>query len=426
MEGWGGISSSEMAAIDENAEWLGVPRALLMENAGAWVARIAYQWLGGLSKRKVVVFCGTGNNGGDGFVAARHAAGLGADVTAILIGDPDKIRTPEAKTNFEAVLSMRESVKLHIVKGVGELNQVRSEVEFADVIIDAIFGTGIRGTIQEPWRSAIRLINSSRALKVSVDIPSGVDPDTGDVADLAVSADITVTFHRPKLGMPTAADYCGEVVIAPIGIPPEAEIIMGPGNTRQALRLARGEALDISLLDELDERAVKMLSELGVQCRAGGYIRGSVVYLGKRLELLGSFNGASGILGIGFIGGSPSTASIIEQEEAMRKLGVNLGDRFVENYEILTRKAAEVEGAIYILGDRSDLLIGNSKWRMSWINRPLNEEGIITLISMALFLMARGLKPFEALSAAGYLAGVAAQLGSQQAIHELERLSDKK
>ena len=87
MESWGGISSAEMRAIDENAEWLGVDRILLMENAGSNVARTVYQWLGGLAGKKIVVVCGTGNNGGDGFAAARHMAGLGAKVTVILLGD---------------------------------------------------------------------------------------------------------------------------------------------------------------------------------------------------------------------------------------------------------------------------------------------------------------------------------------------------
>lgn len=423
MEGWGGISSSEMAAIDENAEWLGVPRALLMENAGAWVARIAYQWLGGLARRKVVVFCGTGNNGGDGFVAARHAAGLGAYVTAVLVGDPHKIRTPEAKMNFEITQSMKESVKVYILKDVGELEQLKSEVESADIIIDAIFGTGIKGVIQEPWRSVIQLINSSRALKISVDIPSGVDPDTGVVADLAVSADITVTFHRPKLGIPAAADYCGEVVIAPIGIPPEAEIIMGPGTTRQALRLARRETLNITFLDKLDERAARILSELGARCQVGGEARGNIVYLGKCRNVSESVKGAFGILSLGLVDMTPSTASIIDREEAGQKLGIDLDEGFIKKYDVLTRRARELEGAVYVLGDKSDLLIGDSRWQVSWINRPLNDEGLIALISTGLFLMARGMKPFNALSAAGYLAGFAAQFGCDKLIEELERLS---
>ena len=415
-----------MAAIDENAEWLGIPRKLLMENAGAWVARIAYQWLGGLSGRKMVVFCGTGNNGGDGFVAARHAAGLGAEVAAVLIGDPNRIRTPEAKGNFEIIRSMRESVRLYIVNEVGDLDQIRGEVESADVVVDAIFGTGIRGAIREPWRSVIQLINSAKALKISVDIPSGINPDTGEVADLAVNANITVTFHRPKLGMPAAADYCGEVVIAPIGIPPEAEIIMGPGNARQALRAAREESLEVILLDDLDERAVKLLSDLGVRCRVGGEVRGGVVYLGKRRDLLTSLNEASGILVLGFMDESPRIASIIDQEEARQRLGIDLGGRFIEKYRALTRKAAEIEGAVYILGGGSDLLIGDSRWHMSWINRPLNKEGIATLIAVTLFLMARGVTPFRALSAAGYLAGFAAEFGCEKVIRELERLSSRR
>ena len=412
-----------MRRIEDECDRMGVSRLLLMENAGCAVARYVRRRVG---RGSVLIVAGTGNNGGDGFVAARHAAGLGADVTVILIGDPNRIRTAEAKRNFEIIRSMRESVKLHIVEEIGDLDQIRDQVESADVVVDAIFGTGIRGAIREPWRSAIQLINSVKALKISVDVPSGVNPDTGEITDLAVNANITVTFHRPKLGMPAAADYCGEVVIAPIGIPPEAEIVMGPGNARQALRSARDEILDVILLDDLDDRVIKLLSALGVQHRVGGAVQEKVVYLGKRLDLGKSISGASGVLALGLINGSPLTASIIDLGEARQRLGIDFEDHFIEKHGILTRKASEVEGAIYILGKKSDLLIGGSRWQMSWVNRPLNEEGAAALTAITLFLMARGIKPFNALSAAGYFAGFAAQHGIDQLTKELERLSGKR
>jgi len=228
LEGWGGISSTEMRIVDENAEWLGVPRSLLMENAGAAVARAAYEWLGGLAGRKVVVFCGIGNNGGDGMAAARHMASMGARVTVALIGDPGKVKTEEAQTNMRAAMNMKETIRFVIVRSVEELEGLRGEVEEAEAVVDAVFGTGIRGSIREPWRTAMIMMNSARGVRVAVDIPSGVNPDTGEVADIAIEANVTVTFHRPKLGLPAAGDYCGEVVVAPIGIPPEAELVMGP------------------------------------------------------------------------------------------------------------------------------------------------------------------------------------------------------
>jgi len=425
LSGWGGISSLEMAAIDENAEWLGVSRSLLMENAGAWVARVTYQWLGGLSRKKIIVFCGTGNNGGDGFVAARHLAGLGAEVIVILIGDPGRIRTSEARRNFEVISSLRESIELHVVKTLNELDPLREKIGEAEAIIDAVFGTGIRGEIREPWRSAIQLINSAKALKISVDIPSGVNPDTGEVMDVAVNANVTVTFHRPKLGMPAAADYCGEVIIAPIGIPPEAELVMGPGNARQAFFWASEESLEIILLDDLDERAAKLLSMLGAKYSFGDEARGKVAYLGRRMEAISSCKEAQAVLTLGLGKLSPVTASIIDQKEAEQKLGIEPAARSIEKYDALTRKAAELEGAIYILGGESDILIGGSKWKLSWINRPLNEEAVAALIAITLYLMAKRISPFNALSAAGYLAGFAAQFGYASLIQELERLSGK-
>ncbi len=422
MSGWGGIRASEMAAIDENSEWLGVSRALLMENAGAWVARTAYQWLGGVAGKKIIIFCGTGNNGGDGFAAARHLAGLGAEVHVVLIGDPKKIRTPEAKANYSVLCSMRESVKLSIIKTVEDLEEIRRDLEDAEAVIDAIFGTGIRGEIREPWRSAIQLINSAKGLRIAVDMPSGVDPDTGEVRDLCVNANVTVTFHRPKAGMPAAADYCGELVIAPIGIPPEAEIVMGPGDARQALSSMSREASEIALLGDLPDEARKLIDLLG--SRIGGS-SGEIAYVGERLDLLDRCEKASIILGVGGAVDDPRFISIMRWDDAWRTLGIRLEGSIHEKYELLSKKSSELEQPIYILGDEMDVLIGASRWKMSWIDRPLNETGFNTLIAVALALMSRGVKSFDALTAAGYLAGVASKSGYEAVKQEIKRLSGR-
>jgi len=419
LSSWGGITSSEMAAIDENAEWLGVPRALLMENAGAWVARIIYQWLGGVAGARIAVICGTGNNGGDGFAAARHLAGLGAEVAVILVGDPEKIRTAEARANFEAARAMRESIKLFIVRSIEDLERVKREVEESEVVVDAIFGTGVRGPIAEPWRSAIQLINSSRALKVAVDIPSGLNPDTGEAEDVCVHADVTVTFHRPKRGMPAAADYCGEVVIAPIGIPPEAEIIMGPGNLRQALRAMRSRAENVILLEPLPDESRALMSALEVELKPAGVLEEGVIYAGRRINLLKDLKEYSWAVGFG-ISSSPRLISIIGEDEASQ-LGINMKIGLRAKYEIYSRKASELENMIYIVGREFDLLIGNSRWKLSWMNRPLGERGLNTLIAVTLALLARGVDCFDAVSAAGYLAGIAAGSGYDAALNELKR-----
>jgi len=392
-----------------------------MENAGAWVARVVYQWLGGVAGAKITVVCGTGNNGGDGFAAARHLAGLGADVTVILIGDPDRIRTLEARTNFEAVKAMRESTKLFIVRGTEDLERVRHMIEEAEVVVDAIFGTGVRGRIAEPWRSAIQLINSSRALKVAVDIPSGLNPDTGEAEDVCVHADVTVTFHRPKLGLPAAADHCGELIIAPIGIPPEAEIVMGPGNLRQALRMMRDHVEEIVLLEPLPDEAIRLMSMLGAKPKTGEACGGYVVYAGRRIDLLKDLGDHSWAVVLGMASG-PRLISIIGEDEASR-LGINMNMELRRKYETYSRKASELENIAYIMGRRSDLLLGDSKWRLGWTGRPLNDLGLNILIATTLALLARGVNGFDAASAAGYLAGIAISSGYEAVINELKRFA---
>lgn len=419
MSGWGGVKSSEMAAIDENSEWLGVSRSLLMENAGGWVAKTVYQWLGGVADRKILVFCGTGNNGGDGFVAARHLAGLGAYVHVILIGDPDRIRTGEARRNYEVLRSMRESVDITVVRSPGDLEKVRESLEGADAIVDAIFGTGIRGEIREPWRSAIMLINSASALKVAVDIPSGVDPDTGEVRDVCVNANVTVTFHRPKLGMPAAADYCGELVIAPIGIPPEAEIVMGPGDARKAISSMSDESMGVALLEGLPAEALELMEVLGSRVNAKS---GRIAYIGGRSELLEKCGGASVVIGVGVWADDRRLISIVDESYALRNLGITLEGRLNEKYRALSRKASELEKPVYVLGREADLLIGSSKWKLSWMDRPLNEAGLNTLIAAALALISRKVDRFDALAAAGYLAGIASKSGYNAVKKEIERL----
>jgi len=414
-----------MAIIDENSEWLGVSRELLMENAGAWVARIAYQWLGGLSKRRITVFCGTGNNGGDGFVAARHAANLGAKVTVILVGNPEKIRTVEARKNFEIIRSMKESVKLYVVKEIEDIALIREEAESSDVIIDAIFGTGIKGEIREPWRTIIQLINSAKALKIAVDIPSGVDPNTGDVSDIAVNANVTVTFHRPKLGLPSAADYCGEVVIAPIGVPPEAEIIMGPGDARQALTAAGSRGREILLLDELDDRAKDILSVLGASYGFEGDPAGKVVFFGRNWEKLDSCKDSYMTVALGLKEFKSSLVAIVDSKEASSKLGMDFRGNLIEKHEQLIKKSSILDSLLYVLGEDADVLLGDSRWKASWINRPLNDAGISVLIAVSLALISRGVERFRALSAAGYLAGYATKMGYEAVAEEIKRLGGR-
>ena len=214
-----------MMQIEENGHQMGFLRKFMMENAGAAAAKRLYEkfcthleiTLKGSGR--VLVFAGLGNNGGDGLVIARHLAGYGLNVTVFLLGEPDNIRSEECSWNWNLLEKMK-SIKLLTGGNFELLNNLGK----FDIIIDGILGTGISGEIREPQASAITFINKSNAFKLAVDVPSGVDPDTGNKNSPHVIADMTVTFHRMKVGMPKAKDVCGEIFVEKIGIPPEAEI----------------------------------------------------------------------------------------------------------------------------------------------------------------------------------------------------------
>lgn len=188
-----------------------------MENAGAATARYLIEKFSDISSKKILIFAGLGNNGGDAFVVARHLAGCDSDVKVILLGNPNKIKTDEGQTNWK-LLEKMNSVDLIVA-----LDVVRLNLE-ADIIVDGILGTGISGKIREPYASAIDMINKSKAFKLAIDVPSGLDPDTGNTGDKCVKADVTVTFHKMKVGMPKNMDMCGTILVEKIGIPPEAEV----------------------------------------------------------------------------------------------------------------------------------------------------------------------------------------------------------
>ena len=208
-----------MMQIEENGHQMGFSRKFMMENAGAAAVKRLMEKFGDVKSKQVLIFAGLGNNGGDGLVIARHLSGYGSRVVVFLLGEPDNIRSEECSWNWNLLEKMK-SIKL-LVGGNFEL---LDNLDKFDIIIDGILGTGISGEIREPQASAITFINKSNAFKLSVDVPSGVDPDTGNKNSPHVTADMTVTFHRMKVGMPKRKDVCGEIFVEKIGIPPEAEI----------------------------------------------------------------------------------------------------------------------------------------------------------------------------------------------------------
>jgi len=209
------ITVKQMMQIEENGHRMGFLRKFMMENAGASAVRRLQEKFENLSSKNILVFAGLGNNGGDAFVIARHLAGYGSKVTVVLLGLPEKIKTEESSWNWQLLKKMN-SIKLITSEKV-------SFKPTADIIIDGILGTGISGTIREPYASAIKVINDTPAFKLAVDVPSGLDPDTGNTSNIYVKADVTVTFHKMKIGMPKRKDVCGQIFVEKIGIPPEAE-----------------------------------------------------------------------------------------------------------------------------------------------------------------------------------------------------------
>ena len=210
------ITVDQMYQIENKGHDMGFLKKFMMENAGAVAVRRLVEKFGSVDSKNVVIFIGMGNNGGDGQVMARHLAGHNAKVTVVLLGTPDKIKTEESSWNW-SLLEKMPSVKL--VTGNS------TDFDFKpDIIIDGILGTGIDGDIREPYASAINFINQTDCYKFAVDVPSGMNPQTGETASLFTKCNMTVTFHKMKQGIPKRKDLTGELFAEKIGIPPEAEI----------------------------------------------------------------------------------------------------------------------------------------------------------------------------------------------------------
>ena len=209
------ITVDQMYKIENKGHDMGFLKKFMMENAGAAAVRRLVDKFGNVESKNIIIFAGLGNNGGDGLVMARHLSGYGAKVIVMLLGSPEKIKTEESNWNW-SILQKMPSVKL--MHG--------NSFEFGfnpDIIVDAILGTGISGNIKEPYASAINYINLTDCYKFAVDVPSGLDPQTGEIANIYSKCNMTVTFHKMKQGIPKRKDLTGELFAEKIGIPPEAE-----------------------------------------------------------------------------------------------------------------------------------------------------------------------------------------------------------
>ena len=217
----------DMMVTDANCEYLGLSRLCLMESAGKSLAEeIAKIAVFTFSKPvKVLMFTGSGGNGGDAFVAARYLLNRGYDVDICML--KKNIHSSEAEINLEILFNMKPRLsRLHIY----DFDDLKvSNDDF--IIVDGILGTGIKGRLQNNVHKAIELINDSEGLKISIDVPSGMDPLTGCVGDIAVVPDYTISFHKIKTGVREAdEDEVGGLVTADIGIPLEAEYFINKGD----------------------------------------------------------------------------------------------------------------------------------------------------------------------------------------------------
>lgn len=210
-------SVEEMRAMDRNAvEQYGIIEELLMENAALATCSVILREFGVAGKR-FSVFCGMGNNGGDGFAIARKLHSNGGIVTVYLLGNPAKL-SGAAKLNYDIISKMP-----FIIESIESAESIRMNILHTDAVVDAIFGTGLARNVEGLYRDVIDAINASGKMVFSVDIPSGINGDTGRIMGTAVTADMTVTYGLPKRGTILYPGYerCGSLYVTHISFPPK-------------------------------------------------------------------------------------------------------------------------------------------------------------------------------------------------------------
>ena len=215
------VTSAEMQAIDQKAiQEYGIPSILLMENAGRGIAGLIS--LEAIQQKRemanVLFFCGKGNNGGDGLVAARHLKNNGFKINILLFCDPKSLKNDPA-VNYKIAEKMK--IPIEVIDSAFDENKYQPLLKEADFIVDALFGIGLQRDVDEPYLSAIVAMNESGKKIVSVDVPSGLNADTGEVMGMAVNARWTATLGLPKAGffMRQGSMHIGELNVIDIGLP---------------------------------------------------------------------------------------------------------------------------------------------------------------------------------------------------------------
>jgi len=219
------ITADEMRSLEDFAAKLGIPTRILMEIAGMKVANVAINEI--KRARSACILCGSGGNGGDGFVAARYLHNAGIKTDVFLTSSENKISSSDSIENLKILKNLK--IEFCELSSQESFKKLKSSIVGSDIVIDAIYGIGYRGDVKDPIAKIIDLINNSkREIKdkrpyevLSVDVPSGADASTGEVSSKCVESDITVTFEYPKIGLLKypASKYAGKIITASIGIP---------------------------------------------------------------------------------------------------------------------------------------------------------------------------------------------------------------
>ena len=220
------LTRQQARDIDAHATTqLGIPSIVLMENAGRGVVDIllSREATPHTALRTVFILCGKGNNGGDGFVIARHLAIHGVMATVGILAPPSEL-SGDALTNYQ-ILDRSHFPIVDLSQAINLEKSLEREAVGADWLVDALLGTGAEGEPREPYRTAIAWMNRQGARRLAVDVPSGLDCDSGEPATATVRADVTCTFVAPKIGFSNraASEFLGELHVVDIGIPPHSE-----------------------------------------------------------------------------------------------------------------------------------------------------------------------------------------------------------
>jgi len=217
------MTRDEVRAFDSWAiNTLGIPGVVLMENAGRSCAELIKDKLTNVAEPRVCIFCGTGNNGGDGYVIARHLLNSSFKVTVIICGERNKIKG-NAKTNLDILERMGQAVEQLNIAEQDISGRVGTFAEGADMLVDGLFGTGLHGQLSDEYKMLIESINAQGRPILAVDIPSGLDCDTGEPLGAAIRATYTVTFVAVKKGFTmssSATQHTGRIFVASIGVVP--------------------------------------------------------------------------------------------------------------------------------------------------------------------------------------------------------------